>query len=252
MSRFFTFMISLAAEPIAHIGSVPITNTLVNTVFVDIILISLAIYVSKNVKLIPGKFQSILEMVMESFYNLTQQVAGKNTGQIFPWVMSFFLFILVANWSGLLPVISSIGVWHHGEHGNELIPLMRATSTDLNTTLALALISLVATHSMSVQTLGFKSYITRFFPLNLMGLYQGLLELVSEITKIVSFSFRLFGNIFVGEVMLASLTAAFAFLLPIPVVMYEFFVGAIQATIFALLTMAFMALFTTPHGEGSH
>lgn len=245
-------MITLSAEPLAHIGSVPITNALINTLFVDAVLIGFAIYMSKNIKIVPTKLQSTVEMVMEGFHNLTQQVAGKHTAMIFPWVMSFFLFILVANWSGLLPIISSIGVWHHGEHGKELIPLMRATSTDLNTTLALALISLVATHTMSITTLGFKSYITRFFPLNLMGLYQGILELVSEITKIVSFSFRLFGNIFVGEVMLASLTSAFAFLLPIPVVMYEFFVGAIQATIFALLTMAFMALFTTPHGSDAH
>ncbi|MBA3723778.1 MAG: F0F1 ATP synthase subunit A [Candidatus Levybacteria bacterium] len=245
-------MISLAAEQIAHIGPIAITNTLTSTLIVDAALIGLAVYAHKNFKLLPGKFQSIIEMIMEGFHNLTEQVAGKNTAQIFPYVMTFFLFILVANWSGLLPVISSLGFYHHTEHGEAFVPLVRATSTDLNTTLALALVSLVATHTMSIQTLGFKSYITRFFPLNIMGLYQGILELVSEITKIVSFSFRLFGNIFVGEVMLASLTTAFAFFLPIPVIMYEFFVGMIQATIFALLTMAFMALFTTPHGSESH
>src|SRR5207244_5527849 len=90
-------------------------------------------------------------------------------------------------------------------------------------------------------------YIGRFISLNPLALFTGLLEIISEITKIVSFSFRLFGNIFVGEVMLASISSVFAFILPIPVMAYEMFVGVIQATIFALLTLAFMAILTTSH-----
>ncbi len=245
-------MISLAAEPIAHIGPVAITNTLIDTLLVDAILIALAWYISKHAAVIPTKFQSVVEMVVDGFYNLTETVAGKQTIKIFPYVMTFFLFILISNWSGLLPVITALGVYHHGEHGQEFIPLIRSASTDLNTTLALALVSLTATHVMSIQTLGLKSYIGRFVSFNLMALYTGILELISELTKVISFSFRLFGNIFVGEVILATLSAAFAFFLPIPIIMYEFFVGAIQATIFALLTMAFMAIFTTPHGNESH
>lgn len=242
-------MIALAPEPVAHLGSFTITNTLVNTVLVDIILIALAIYVSKNVAVIPTKVQSVIEMIIDGFRGLTQTVAGKQTGQIFPWVMTFFLFILISNWSGLLPIISAITVDTHSAHGEEHVHLFRSASTDLNTTLALALISLTATHTMSIMTLGLKQYIGRFFSLSLMALYTGILELVSELTKVISFSFRLFGNIFVGELILLTLSTAFAFVLPIPVILYEFFVGAIQATIFALLTMAFMAIFTTPHGE---
>ena len=245
-------MTSLAAEPLFHLGTVTITNTVIDTLIVDIALISLALYVAKNHKVVPTFFQSCIEMVVEGFYNLTESVAQERAMKIFPYVMTFFLFILFANWSGLLPVFTAIGIHHTGEHGDELVPLIRSASTDLNVTVALAIVSLVATHTMSIKTLGLKSYISRFVSLNPLALYTGILELISEFTKIISFSFRLFGNIFVGEVMLASLSAVSAFILPIPIIMYELFVGVIQATIFGLLTMAFMGIFTTPHGEKAH
>lgn len=241
-------MLTLAPEKLTQLGSFPITNTLVDTLIVDALLIALAYYISKNAKLIPTKFQGAIELVVEGFHGLTETVAGKETGQIFPFVMTFFLFILVSNWSGLFPILGAIGFYH----GKEFIPLVRSASTDLNTTLALALVSLVSTHSMSILTLGWKQYVGRFLSLNPLALYTGILEAVSEITKIISFSFRLFGNIFVGEMILGTLSSSVAFFAPIPVIMYEIFVGGIQATIFALLTMAFMAIFTTPHGEDAH
>lgn len=236
-------MISLAAEPIIHIGPLTVTNTLIDTLLVDALLIALAWYTTKKAKVIPSAFQGTIEMIIEEFYNLTETVAGKQTMRIFPFVMTFFLFILISNWSGLLPVLTSVGFYH----GKEFTPLFRSASTDLNTTLALALVSLVATHSMSIYTLGLKQYINRFVSLNPLALYTGILEAVSELTKIISFSFRLFGNIFVGEVILGTLSAVAAFVLPIPVIFYELFVGTVQAIIFSLLTMAFMAIFTTPH-----
>jgi F-type H+-transporting ATPase subunit a len=246
-------MISLSAETLGHIGPLAITNSLVDTLVVDAILIGIAYYIYKHATLVPTKLQGAIEIVIEGFHGLTETVAGKQTGQIFPFVMTFFLFILIANWSGLLPILSTLGFFEHHGHETEFVPLLRATSTDLNTTLALALVSLTATHGMSIRTLGLKSYIGRFISLNPLAMYTGILELISELTKVISFSFRLFGNIFVGEVILGTLTAAFAFFLPIPVIMYELFVGTIQATIFALLTMAFMAIFTTPHGaEEAH
>ncbi len=241
-------MTTLAAEPLFHIGSITITNALIDTLLVDAILIGLALFINKKATLVPSFFQGMVEMAIDGFYNLTKSVAGERTQKIFPYVMTFFLFILISNWSGLLPVITALGI-HRGE---EFIPLIRSASTDLNTTVALALVSLVATHTMSIKTLGLKSYVSRFVSLNPLALYTGILELISEFTKIISFSFRLFGNIFVGEVMLASLSAVFAFILPIPIIMYELFVGVIQATIFGLLTMAFMGIFTTPHGAEKH
>ena len=242
---FCLIMLSLAAEPLFHIGSFTVTNTLTNTLLVDGLLVALAWKISKSASLVPSKFQGAIEIIMEGFYNLTESVAGERTLKIFPYVMTFFLFILLANWTGLIPVITSLEFFNGHEH----VHLFRSASTDLNTTLALAIVSIVATHTMSIRTIGLKHYLGKFFSLKPLDLYAGLLELVSELTKFISFSFRLFGNIFVGELILGILFSAFAFFVPIPVIMYELFVGAIQATIFALLTMAFMALFTTKHGE---
>lgn len=245
-------MLSLAAEELTHIGPFPVTNAVVDTILVDIILIALAWYIYKNARVIPGKFQSAIEMIFEGFYNLITSVSKDNAKKIFPFVMSFFLFILIANWTGLLPVLTAIQVPIHGDHGEHHAHLIRSASTDLNVTIALAIVSLVATHAMSISTLGLKSYLGRFFSLNPLAAYTGLLELISEFTKVISFSFRLFGNIYVGEVMLASLAVPLAFFLPIPIIMYELFVGVVQAAIFGLLTMAFMGIFTTPHGSDAH
>jgi F-type H+-transporting ATPase subunit a len=230
---------TLAPATLFSIGSFPITNTVVDTFLVDAVVLSLAFYINKNVSVIPTFFQTIIELAVEQFHSLTESTAGEHTAKIFPFVMSFFIFILVANYSELIPVITGITVNHE--------PLVRSTSSDLNTTLALALISIIATHTMSIRTIGVKAYLNRFFSLNPIALFSGLLELISEFTKIISFSFRLFGNIFVGGVILASISAVFAFILPSVVLFYELFVGFIQATIFALLTMAFMSIFTTAH-----
>jgi F-type H+-transporting ATPase subunit a len=158
--------------------------------------------------------------------------------------MSFFLFILISNYSELIPIITSIEVHKDGT----TIPLIRSASSDLNLTLGLALISVVATHAMGIRATGIKVYLHRFFSAKPLEMYSGFLELISEFTKIISFSFRLFGNIFVGGIMLASITAFFAYVLPLAVLFDELFVGFIQAAIFALLTMAFMSIFTTSHG----
>lgn len=234
----------LAPATLFHIGPFPFTNSFLNTLLVDALIITGVVIIYKNLSLIPGKFQNLIEMLMDTIYNLTESVAESRAKKIFPYFMTFFLFILLANWSGLLPVIKSIEFDHHH--------LFRAASTDLNVTLALALVSIVATHSMSISTLGIKEYISRYLSFNPFNLFIGLLELFSEFAKIVSFSFRLFGNIFVGEVMLGQLTTAFAFLLPVPLILYELGVGVIQAVIFGMLTMAFMAILTTPHKQEAH
>lgn len=238
-------MISLSSEVLFHLGPLPVTNTLLDMLFVDVVLLVLIWFVRKNLSLIPSLFQTIFEFAFDALNSLTASTSEKHARQIFPYVMSFFLFIMISNFSGLLPLLPDFGVYEDGK----LVPFIRSASTDLNTTLALALVSLVATHAMSIRTIGLRHYIGRFVSLNPLALYTGVLELISEFTKIISFSFRLFGNIFVGEVLLASASAFFAYLLPIPLVLYESFVAILQALIFALLTMAFMSIFTTAHNE---
>src|SRR3990167_23125 len=189
-------MTSLVAEPVFFIGKFPVTNVLLDTALVDSLLIT-------------GMFQNMIEMTIGVFYDLTESVAQNRTAKIFPFFMSFFLFILLINWSGLIPGVGSIGFFHHVDGKKELIPIVRSATSDLNTTLALALISAFATHILSLKTLGIKSYLGRYFSLNPVNMYVGILEIISEITKIISLSFRLFGNVFAGEVVLLTVSTIF-------------------------------------------
>lgn len=238
-------MVSFAAEPVFNLGRLTITNTLLNTFFVDALIIGGVFYLKKNLSLIPGYFQNLVEMVIEIFYNLTESVAQNRAAKIFPFVATFFIFILLINWSGLIPGVTSIGFFHE----KELVPILRSASSDINATLALALISAAATHILSVRTVGIKDYLSRYFSLNPINLFIGILEIISEITKVISLSFRLFGNIFAGEVVLVTVSTISAFLFPIPFLMLEFIVGIVQALVFSMLTMTFMAILTTPHHQ---
>lgn len=239
-------MASFAPETIFEIGSFPVTNTVLNTLLVDAIIIGGVYYISKKLTLVPtNPIQNAMESIIETFYNLTESIAQKATSKIFPYFMSFFLFILIANWTGLIPGIGTIGIREH----EELIPLFRGTTSDLNATLGLALISVVATHMLSINTIGIKEYLGRYFSFNPINLFIGLLEIISEITKLVSLSFRLFGNIFAGEVVLLTVSSIFAFLFPLPFLLLEVIVGIVQALVFSMLTMVFMAILTTSHTQ---
>ena len=239
--------ITLSAETLFHIWKFPVTNSLLNTFFVDTVLIIVAVLISKNIKRIPGLFQAGAEMVIETFYTMNSDISPKNVTKIFPYFMTFFIFILFANWSGLIPGVSSFGFFHTVGGKKELVPLLRNTTSDINTTFALAIVSAIATHMLSIRTLGIKEYLSRYFSLNPIYLFVGLLEIVSEITKIISLSFRLFGNIYAGEVVLATVSGIFAFVAPLPFLLLEVLLGLVQALVFAMLTMVFMAILTVPH-----
>lgn len=241
-------MAEIAPEVILKIGSLPITNTILNTIAVDALIIYGVFHLNKNFNKIPGMFQNIVETIVEIFYDLTETIAGKNTNTIFPYFMSFFIFILITNWTGLIPGNGSIGL----REGKELVPFFRNATSDLNLTLALTIISLFATHFFAIKTVGIKEYLGRYFSLNPLNLFVGLLEIVSEVTKLISLSFRLFGNIFAGEVLLLTIGSMFAFLLPLPFMALEILVGLVQAMVFAMLTMVFMSMLMTPHSESAH
>lgn len=238
-------MVSFAAEPVFHIGALPITNTLIDTMFVDAILIGGVVAIRKKLSVIPGLFQNAVESIIETFYDLTESIAAKKAHKIFPYFMTFFVVILITNLSGLLPGVGSIGFFEHGE----LIPLIRSSTSDINMTFGLALVSLVSTHMLSIKTIGLKEYSSKFFSLNPIYLFIGLLEIIGEITKVISLSFRLFGNIFAGEVVLTTVSGIFAFLFPVPFLLLESIVGVVQALVFSMLTMAFMSILTTVHHE---
>lgn len=240
-------MASFAPETIFHIGAFPVTNTILDTLLVDALIIGGVFYLSKKLTLVPNNpLQNIMESLIETFYDLTESIAQHAASKIFPYFMSFFLFILLINWSSLIPGVGTIGFF---ENHKFAIPLIRGSTSDLNLTLALALISAVATHALSIKTIGIKNYLGRYFSLNPINLFVGVLEIVSEITKVVSLSFRLFGNIFAGEVVLLTVSSIFAFIVPLPFLLLEVIVGMVQALVFSMLTMVFMAILTTSHHE---
>ncbi len=244
--------VSLAPEVIFHFDGIKISNTILTTLLVDLILFAFIFLATRNLKQVPGFFQTVAETAVDYFYTTTDQIAGKFTNSIYPWFASFFLFIFTLNIVGLLPGVGSIGFFEH-EHGHEMfVPLFRAATSDFNTTLALAVVSLCATHYLAIKYNGLKGYLGKFFSLNPILLFVGLLELVSEITKVVSLSFRLFGNIYAGEVVLHTISSLFAFIAPIPFLLLETIVALVQALVFAMLTMVFMTILVNPHEEGAH
>ncbi|MCX6792313.1 MAG: F0F1 ATP synthase subunit A [Candidatus Gottesmanbacteria bacterium] len=239
--------ITLAAEKIGSVFGLPITNSLLATWVVMAILIVFSLVATHNMTLVPRGLQSIAEMVVGGLYDFFTSVAGKYIKQFFPLVASFFLFILVANWFGLLPGVGTIGFYEAGK----FVPLLRGSNTDLNMTLALAIISIVAIQYFGFKTLGFH-YSTRF--LNFKGpidFFVGILEIISQLANILSFTFRLFGNIFAGEVLLTVMAFLMPFIVPLPFMALELFVGFIQALVFSMLTAAFLNV-AVSHGAQEH
>lgn len=229
--------ISLAAEQIGHIGLLPVTNSLLMTWVVMALLILISIAATRRPSMIPNHIQSIAELIVEGLYSFFSSVVGRNVMMIFPLVASQFLFIMIANWSGLLPGVGTIG-FHEGE---TFIPLLRGPTADLNLTIALAVIAVVAMQFFGFKTLGL-AYSRRFvnFKNPILG-FVGFLEIISDASKIISFAFRLFGNIFAGEVLLAVMAFLMPFIAPMPFFMLELFIGFIQALIFSTLTSVFIS-----------
>lgn len=245
--------ISIAAEPIFTIGSFNVTNSFMSSVITSLILMVVAISISVIVKIRPGRFQAVIEEFLIFILDLAESNGGKAARKFVPLTLTMFFFILLSNWIGLLPGFGSILI-NKLEHGEmESIPLFRGATADLNTTLALALVAFfsIQFYGISKSKLGyFKKFIDFSNPLNF---FVGILELISEFAKIISFSFRLFGNVFAGEVLLAVMIGLVPFLVPLPFLGLEVFVGFIQALVFAMLTMIFIQLAISQHGaeEGS-
>lgn len=242
--------VSIIAEQIAHIGKMPITNTLLTSTIVVITLSIASFIFSKNIKKIPGRIQSAIELIIGGILDFMTTVAGdrKIAERFFPIIGTIFLFVLCANWAGILPGVGSIGIKEVGEHGEKFVPIFRSTFSDLNMTLAIAIIAVSLSHLFGIKTIGFKHHLGKFFNFqNPVTAFAGILEIVSEIAKVVSFSFRLFGNIFAGEVLLVIIAFLVPYIAPIPFLGMELFVGLIQALIFSTLAMVAFASFSHKH-----
>jgi F-type H+-transporting ATPase subunit a len=241
--------VPLAPEVIGHIGYFPITNSLVFSFLVTILLSLFAIVFSRKITVIPGKLQSLIEVMFEYVYDLGESLAKSRIKSFFPWVMTFFIYILAANLLALFPGVSTIGVNVMQEGQQKFIPLLRSINSDLNMTLSLALLSVMATHFFSLKFIGGINYLKRWFSLKMFGvfLFVGILELVSEFTKIISLSFRLFGNILAGKVLLKTSWSVSAFIVPLPFYFLELVVAFVQAAVFMILTLIFMVMLSEKH-----
>lgn len=282
---------------IPGIGDIYLTNTLLAVLVADFLLIMLAVYFNRRLKkdgLVPRGLASVVEAISEYLYNLTDSTAGaKWTRRIFPIIGTIFMLLLVINWMELIPGVDSIGLIHHVEapvhgypietvghvgdmdlvtivkdggdgHGDphaddlyHVVPFIRVASTDLNFTVALAIVSVIFIQVFGIWSLG-GAYFTKFF--NIKSLFTkpifgvidfavSLLELVSEFSKIISFSFRLFGNIFAGSVLLFVIGSLVPVVAQTAFLGLEFIVGAMQALVFGMLTMIFIAQATQGHGH---
>ena len=239
--------ISLAAEKLWEFFGFPITNALLTTWLVMGGIVVLAYLATRKLTMVPSHGQSIAEMIVGGLYDFFKTVTGKHITEFFPLLASLFLFIIIANWVGLLPGVGTIGFFH-GEHGEEFTPLLRGATADLNTTLALALVSVLAIQYFGFKTVG-HHYSSRFLNFSSpIYFFLGMLELISEVSKVISFAFRLFGNIFAGEVLLAVMAFLMPFVVPLPFLMLELFVGFIQALVFSMLTAVFLNV-AVSHGD---
>jgi F-type H+-transporting ATPase subunit a len=242
--------ISLKAENIFSIGNFTVTNAVLLAFMVLILLSVLAVILKSKLKMVPGMFQNVAELVLEGALGLMDSVLGnrKTSEKYLPLVLTIFLFVLFSNWFGLVPGVGSITVGH----GAAAVPLLRSPASDLNFTLALALIAVTMINVFGAAAVGLKGRLSVFFNFSSpLKFFVGILELISEFARIISFTFRLFGNVFAGEVLLAIMALLVPYLVPLPFMFLEIFVGFIQAFIFGMLTLVFVALAVTPH-EGEN
>lgn len=284
--------VQLPAEPIFPltlpvVGEFVVTNTIIATLIADVVLFVLAFFVWRSIRrgnqILTG-ITGVVEALTDALFSLSESTAGKWGKSIFVWMATIVFLVLIVNWTELIPGVDSIGLFE-ADHvarpeectfdsfyigsleivsvGGEpacsagVIPFVRVASTDLNFTIALAIISVAATQMIGIRALGV-SYFTKFFntktlftaPMfGVINFLVSLLEAILEFAKILSFGFRLFGNIFAGSILLFVVGTLAPVFLQSGVLLFEWFVGIIQAIVFGLLTLIFMSLATVSHSE---
>ncbi len=243
-------VVPFAPDVLGDIAGFPVTNSLLFSCLITLSMSLAAIAYSKRISTHPDNTQSFLEAIFEYVYNLGEDLAHNRIKAFFPWLMSFFLYILTANLLALLPGVSTIGFFGTKDGEEIFVPLLRSVNSDLNMTLSLGILSSLVTHYYSIRFVGIVNYLKRWFSLKMFGvfLFVGMLEIASEFTKIVSLSFRLFGNIFAGKVLIKTAWSFSAFIAPLPFYVLELIVAIVQASVFMMLTLVFMAILSDePH-----
>jgi F-type H+-transporting ATPase subunit a len=263
--------VQLPAEEVVHLDWFSITNTLLASWLTIIVLVVTFFFATRKMKLIPGRFQAFAEFVVETMLNFIKGVAGeKHARLLLPMVLTIFLYVMFNAYLGLTPIFGTIGFY---EEGHSFVPLLRAANTDLNVPLSIALVAVIFVEVIGVRTIGGWHYIDGFFSFSelwktIKTLFSGkiksamkdlligfiklfivVLEILSHFIRIISFTFRLFGNMTAGEILILVVTFLAPLIMVIPFYGLELLVGFIQALIFAGLTLVFGVIALTPHTE---
>jgi len=252
--------VEIAAEELFRLGPLIVTNSMIGALLASIVLLVIALRFARGSGIVPTRGQSLVELPIEFLAGIVRGTGGKRWRQFAPLIFAIFLFVLTANWLSLLPGVGTIGLVHEVEGHEIIVPFLRAGAADLNFTLGLALISFVSFIAFGLRANGARGYIKELLvaePAYMTPLLTPI-HLISELSRVISLSMRLFGNVFAGEVLLGTmlaLTTATVFLLPlafvVPVVFIflELLFGAVQAFVFALLSMTYITLAIAEHRQ---
>ncbi|MBU6310358.1 F0F1 ATP synthase subunit A [Patescibacteria group bacterium] len=236
--------IAFAPYVLGNVGSFPITATLVTSWVVVGLLVVWAFFFARSLKMTPGRGQVLVETTIGFAYDYVKEVLEdeKLARRYFPFIMTIFVFIAAANLFGLLPFTGHALTFHD-------TPLFYPVNTDLNMTLAMAVVAVLVIEFAGIAALGVLKYGSKFVNFHsVVGFCIGIIELISELARLITFSFRLFGNIFAGKVLILVALYFLPYFLPVPLLVYEVAVGIIQGAVFALLTLFFIKIAVTePH-----
>ncbi|MFH1047733.1 MAG: FoF1 ATP synthase subunit a [Patescibacteria group bacterium] len=268
--------VPVQAEQLFTVADIPVTNSMINAWIALALFALLAVALRKPTTGAPRGLRNVAEAILEFMLGFMDQVTGDRTKsrKFFPIVGALFLFILVSNWMGLLPGVGTIGLWGEAHGSAHLVPLFRPATSDLNMTLAMGIVAVLSSHVFGILAIGFFQHANKFIQLGtfwkaltgfrgkkigdyvvslfvaFIELGVGLIELVSELAKMVSLSLRLFGNIFAGEVLIHVMMSLVAFIVPLPFMAMEIIVGMVQALVFSMLTLVYLTIATAkPHGD---
>jgi len=259
-----------APVTVFHLGPIPVTNSMVVTVLVTVLMVAFAQAVSRNVKPVPGGLQNFAEWAVEGMYNFLGEILGSHLIKKTFWFFgSIFFFILVTNWLGLIPGVGTVGWGYEDASGHFHLtePWLRGGNADLNMTTAMALLFFFLWTVWALQEQGVVGFLKHIFApkgktegfmalfMIVIFLFVGVLETLSILFRPVSLSFRLYGNIFAGENMLEAMMNIvpwLSWLIPLPFYFLELLVGLVQALVFTLLTAVFTLLICEHEHEEGH
>ena len=239
----------LGSDVVMRLGPLEISNHILSAWLVMLVLVVLAILATRSMKLVPSGLQNLAEVIVEGLVGLIQQTAGPKGRAFAPVVMTAFLFILSANWLGTLPIFENVRVVDEAHHTDAA--LLKSPNSSLNVTASMAIIVFLLSQFFAIKTNGIGGYLKEFAIPN-------PLHIITELSRPLSLSLRLFGNIFAGGILVHTMLGIAA---PIVFIFLglELFVGVVQALIFTMLSLVFLTIAVTPHhahdehhGEEAH